>query len=77
MPDEETEIVFAGTSCNKEEKKCTIWWLSTIRNKTVEVAVDIPYADVPGKDERTKMILLEDMFKDTTVKISGCKCPAE
>jgi hypothetical protein len=74
--EEEIEIVFAGTSCDKEEKRCTIYWLSTIKNRKIEVAVDIPYDDVPGKNEQTKEILLEDMFKDTTTKISGCKCPA-
>ena len=62
------EIIYAGTVCSKEED-CKVWWLPTIDNKSYEAEVTIPYKDVPGKTDINKENFLDDMLRNSIIRL--------
>ena len=68
-------VTFAGESCSRKDNKCTTWWASTFNNKIVEAEIKLNINDLPKlvRDMPVQKIelVLEDMFKDTKLKLEG------
>jgi hypothetical protein len=69
------ELPFSGVMCDEKERKCKIWWLATIKDKTCTVEVEVPiiakHPELTERMAREIEIRLEDDFKDSIAKTEG------
>ena len=65
------DLPFSGVICDKEKNICKVWWLATIKYKTITVQAEIPIEILTNRDERNKEIMIQNLLKDSKVDIEG------
>ena len=66
---DERGLPFAGVNCRHEDDECKLWWAATIGNKTTTLEARIPKEMKDAKTERQFEIMLEGIFKASTVAL--------
>ncbi len=73
VEEKEIEIVYAGSHCDEKERTCKVWWVSTIKGKTISAEVEIPHYALISTVPQHAELKLDEIFRDTTLKLSNVK----